>query len=208
MAVERRPWRRRWPVQSGAHRRKPTSTVSMLFHRLRVNPRPCSCQRGTARKWTATVQAYNAAGVLGDDAWNVTVPGNGFVRLNNSDLALGHDTGARKVVVMAGRELNVTAMRRIWADHAVALAVRHWVTNAVPPAMPGCADEAEFNRLAVGNEFVESEKGRVDARFLFQDGNRFVQTFDLDGGELDSGELYVPQGRAEYGDDPGIVRER
>ena len=136
---------------------------------------------------TATVQAYNAAGVLGDDAWNVTVPGNGFVRLNNSDLALGHDTGARKVVVMAGRELNVTAMRRIWADHAVALAVRHWVTNAVPPAMPGCADEAEFNRLAVGNEFVESEKGRVDARFLFQDGNRFVQTFDLDGGELDSG---------------------
>ena len=136
---------------------------------------------------TVTVQAYTPAGVLGDDARNVTVPGNGFVRLNNAELGLGHDTGARRVVVMADREINVSAMRRIWGDHAVALAVRSWVTNAVPPAMPGCADEAELNRLAVGNELVESEEGRVDARWLFQDGNRFVQTFDLDGGELDSG---------------------
>ena len=132
---------------------------------------------------TATVQAYNGSGVLGDDARNVTVPGNGFVRLNNSDLALGHDTGARKVVVMAGRELNVTAMRRIWGDHAVALAVRHWVTNAV---MPGCADEAEFNRLGAGKLVVVYDGitglGYDWTGDLILGGNRFLEI--LEGGTV------------------------
>ena len=107
---------------------------------------------------TATVQAYNAAGVLGDDARNVTVPGNGFVRLNNSDLALGHDTGARKVVVMAVREINVSAMRRIWGDHAVALPVHGWVTTAVPPGStkPGIPT----NLAAVAN--TTNTDGRID----------------------------------------------
>ena len=134
---------------------------------------------------TATVQAYTPAGVLGDDARNVTVPGNGFVRLNNADLGLGHDTGSRRIVVLADREINVSAMRRIWGDHAVALAVRSWVTTAVPPAMSGCADEAEFTRLAVGNEFFGYFGDPLRIHFRFLEGNRFEdseETYDPAGG--------------------------
>ena len=83
-----------------------------------------------AEEVTATVQAYNAAGVLGGDEKVVTVPGNGFVRLNNADLALGHETGSRKVVIRADGELDVSTMRIIWSDKAVALPVQKRVVVA------------------------------------------------------------------------------
>ena len=72
---------------------------------------------------TATVRAFNAAGVVGDDPRTLTIPGNGFVRLNNADLALGHETGARKIKIRADGALDVSAMRIMWGEHAVSLPV-------------------------------------------------------------------------------------
>ena len=90
---------------------------------------------GTGKPVSATVQAYNDAGVLGDDPEIVTVPANGFVRLNNPDLALGHDDGGRRVTIRADRELAVTAFRWLAGGPAVALAVhvRRIVTDPEPP---------------------------------------------------------------------------
>ena len=85
-----------------------------------------SARRGVAAV-TATVLAFNAAGIVGDDPREVTIPGNGFVRLDNAALALGHDTGPRRIKIRADGELDVSAMRVMWGDHAVALPVHERV---------------------------------------------------------------------------------
>ena len=107
---------------------------------------------------TATVYAYNAAGELGDDERDVTVPGKGFIRLNRDDLALGHESGTRSIEIRADGELNVSAMRRIWGSPAVSLTVSHWLSSE---AMPDShVPPVPVNLAAVAN--TKETDGRID----------------------------------------------
>ena len=107
---------------------------------------------------TATVYAYNAAGELGDDERDVTVPGKGFIRLNRDDLALGHDTGGRSIEIRADGELNVSAMRMIWGSPAVSLTVSHWLSSE---AMPDShVPPVPVNLAAAAN--TKETDGRID----------------------------------------------
>ena len=119
---------------------KGQSVAVILGHRFRDGEAVDSAAR------SARIIALNAAGEWGDEPRRVTIPVYGFVRLNNADLALGHETGARRIWISADGPLDVTAMRIIWGDHAVALPVHEEVIDFGRYA----AFAAEYARLPSG----------------------------------------------------------
>ncbi len=110
---------------------------------------------------TATVGAYNADGELGDDTAVVTIPANGFVRLNNADLALGHESGGRMVTIRANRELMVYGFRFVQGERAVALGVheRRIVTDPEGPDLVVQSPSSIGTPLAPGQSFTCASGG-------------------------------------------------
>lgn len=83
--------------------------------------------RGADGVWI-NILTYNADGEDGrnGDPFGNYIPGNGFIMMDNDDLAFGLEDETRKVVIWAEALINVSAMRTIWGDHAVALPVHQW----------------------------------------------------------------------------------
>ena len=95
--------------------------------------------------------------------------------------SLGDGAGKWWLSVTSNAAIEVMSLLRSPTGHLANLSTA--LAAPEPRAMPGCADEAEFTRLAVGNELYGYFRDPLHLRFL--EGNRFEEseeTYDPDGG--------------------------
>ena len=84
--------------------------------------------------------------------------------------SLGDGAGKWRLSVTSNATIEVMSLLRSPTGHLANLS-----TAPEPRAVPGCADEAEFNRLGVGNVFVFRFGGSDSVEFRLLEGNRFEE---------------------------------